>query len=170
MTGRAGGGACLLLALALSGPAQAQYWRDEDSSLEARPQLPYWDFSHRTPRTRPESINGVVRPLAAERPARIDRIREVFQALQACWQPPRGSGPTGEETTLRLAFRRSGAVLGEPRVTYYKAGSASGGRAGFVRAVRDAFERCTPLPFTPAFGAAIAGRPFTFRFSDTRPL
>jgi hypothetical protein len=61
-------------------------------------------------------------------------------------------------------------VLGEPHVTYYKAGSASGGRAGFVRAVRDAFERCTPLPFTPAFGAAIAGRPFTFRFSDTRPL
>ena len=169
MTGRAGVGACLLLALALSGPAQAQYWRDEDSSLDARPQLPYWDFSHRPPRTRPESINGVVRPGVAERPARIDRIREVFQAVQACWQPPRG-GPTGEETTLRLAFRRNGAVLGEPRVTYYKAGSASGGRAGFVRAVRDAFERCTPLPFTPAFGAAIAGRPFTFRFSDTRPL
>lgn len=146
-----------LLALALPASARAQFWW-EDPRYQAPPALP-------------ESINGVVRPGAGERLPRVDRIREVFQALQACWDPPRGSsGPTGEEITVRLAFRRNGEVLGEPRVTYRKPGSDPEHGAAFTRAVREAFARCTPLPFTPAFGAAVAGRPFTVRFSDTRPL
>jgi hypothetical protein len=150
------GGAWLLLAVALPLPAQAQFWW-EDPRYQAPPTLP-------------ESISGVVRPGPGERLARIDRIREVFQALQACWEPPRAGGLTGEEITLRFAFRRNGEVLGEPRITYYTPGSDPDRRATFTRTVREALARCAPLPFTPAFGAAVAGRPFTVRFSDTRPL
>ncbi len=150
------GGAALLLGLALGGGALAQ-------SAEEDPRF-------RDPPSLPESLNGVVRPGPGSKPARIDRIREIFQAIQTCWQPPRGSGTSGQELTLRLAFRRSGEVLGEPRITYYNAGTEPEQRAAFTKSVREAFERCTPLPFTPAFGAAVAGRPFTFRFSDTRPL
>jgi hypothetical protein len=61
-------------------------------------------------------------------------------------------------------------VLGSPRITYYNAGGRTDERDAFTRAIRNAFERCTPLPFTARFGAAIAGRPFTFRFIDSRSL
>jgi hypothetical protein len=122
------------------------------------------------PLTLPEGINGIVRPGPGARPDRIDRIRDVFLALRACWQPPRGDGFSGQELTIRLSFRRTGEVIGSPRITYYNAGGRRDEREAFTRAVRTAFERCTPLPFTARFGAAIAGRPFTFRFMDTRPL
>ncbi|HEX2136716.1 MAG TPA: hypothetical protein VHG30_12580 [Microvirga sp.] len=118
----------------------------------------------------PEGLNGVVRPGQGGRPDAIDRIRDVFRALQACWQPPRGSGYSGQELTIRLSFKRSGEVLGQPRITYYKSGGREDEREAFTRSVRSAFERCTPLPFTARFGAAVAGRPFTFRFIDSRPL
>ena len=111
-----------------------------------------------------------MRPGSAARPDRIDRIGEVYVAVRSCWQPPRGSGFSGQELTLRLSFKRSGELLGQPRITYYKAGGGSDERDSFTRSVRNAFERCTPLPFTTRFGAAVAGRPFSFRFVDARPL
>ena len=114
---------------------------------------------------------GTVRPQGdGPRLSRIDRIRDVFRAIQACWQPPAGSGYSGQEITLRIAFRRNGEVLGQPRITYYKAGTQAEQREPFTRSVRQAFERCTPLPFTDRLGGAVAGRPFIFRFVDSRPM
>jgi hypothetical protein len=147
--------AVLVLVFAL-GAGAAQIEDDEDF-FEPAPSLP-------------EGIIGNVRPGPGPRPDRIDRIRDVFLTLRACWQPPRGSGFSGQELTIRLSFKRSGEVLGNPRITYYNPGGGTDDREAFTRAVRNAFERCTPLPFTPRFGAAIAGRPFTFRFIDSRPL
>jgi hypothetical protein len=138
------------------GDAMAQI-EEEDKFIEPPPSLP-------------EGIIGNVRPGPGPRPDRIDRIRDVFLTLRACWQPPRGSGFSGQELTIRLSFKRSGEVLGSPRITYYNPGGGTDDRAAFARAVRNAFERCTPLPFTARFGAAIAGRPFSFRFIDSRPL
>jgi hypothetical protein len=148
------GGALLLLALwpSLAGAAGP----DDERFYEPPPTLP-------------ETITGVVRPGTGSKIARVHRIRDVFEAVRGCWEPT-GNGFTGQEITLRLAFKRSGEVLGQPRITYYKAGSDPESRETFARSVRAAFERCTPLPFTDSFGAAIAGRPFTFRFSDTRTL
>ncbi|WP_091127957.1 hypothetical protein [Microvirga guangxiensis] len=119
----------------------------------------------------PESLNGIVRPQkdAPEVP-RIDRIRDVFRAIQACWRPPRGSGYSGQELTIRLSFKRSGEVLGLPKITYYRAGSEPEQREPFTRSVREAFVRCTPLPFTDSLGGAVAGRPFVFRFVDSQPM
>ena len=147
--------AVLVLVFAL-GAGAAQIEDDEDF-FEPAPSLP-------------EGIIGNVRPGPGPRPDRIDRIRDVFLTLRACWQPPRGSEFSGQELTIRLSFKRSGEVLGNPRITYYNPGGGTDDREAFTRAVRSAFERCTPLPFTLRFGAAIAGRPFTFRFIDSRPL
>lgn len=118
----------------------------------------------------PEGNSGVVRPTDRPRVPQIDRIRDVFTAIQACWQPPRDSGFTGQEVTLRLSFSRTGVPLGRPRITFYKPGGDASDREAFTRSVAAAFERCTPLPFTARFGAAVAGRPFTFRFVDSRSL
>ncbi len=144
------------MAALAAGPACAQDG-DEDGFFDV-------------PMPLPESLNGTVRPRERDPVSRIDRIRDVFEALQACWRPPRGSGFTGQEVTVRLSFSRSGAVLGRPRVTFYKAGGEDSDREAFTRSVAVALERCSPLPFTERFGAAAAGRPFTFRFIDSRAL
>jgi hypothetical protein len=118
-----------------------------------------------------ESLNGVVRPSeGAPEVRRIDKIIDVFHAIQACWRPPSGSGYSGQELTIRLSFKRSGEVLGQPKITYYRAGTIAEQREPFTRSVRDAFVRCTPLPFTEALGGAVAGRPFVFRFIDSQPM
>jgi hypothetical protein len=119
------------------------------------------------PLTLPEGINGTLRaslPGAVPKTGRIDRIREVFPAVRTCWTLPEADGRA--ELTLRLSFRRDGAIIGQPRVTY-SAGEREA-RSRLARSVREALERCAPLPFTRAFGAAVAGRPFTFRFIDDR--
>lgn len=122
------------------------------------------------PPSLPESINGVIRPGSGERAGTIDTLEGIFRALQACWRPPPGGGFSGQEITLRIAFKRNGEVLGRPRITYYREGGAPDQREPFTRTVQEAFSRCTPLPFTEKLGAAVAGRIFTFRFSDTRPM
>ena len=119
----------------------------------------------------PESLGGTIRRNPDAPPVeRINRIADVFAAIQSCWKPPAGSGFSGQEITLRLSFRRNGEVLGQPRISYYKAGTQGEQREPFTRSVREAFERCTPLPFTESLGRAIAGRIFTFRFIDARPM
>ncbi|MGO4571138.1 hypothetical protein [Microvirga sp. 2TAF3] len=155
--------AALVLAMAFLGPVSAQAFSPFDDE-DDRPRL------LEPPPSLPESINGIVRPGSGERARTIDTLSGVFRALQACWQPPAGSGFSGQEITLRIAFRRNGEVLGQPRITYYRAGSNPDQREPFTRSVREAFVRCTPLPFTEKLGAAVAGRLFTFRFSDTRPM
>jgi hypothetical protein len=150
-----GRGLILVAALA-AGPGLAQEG-DEDGRFEV-------------PLPLPQGNSGVVRPGEREPVARIERIRDVFAALQACWRPPRDGGFTGQEITIRLSFNSTGVPLGRPRITYYKAGGDASDRQAFARSVAAAFSRCTPLPFSKSFGSAIAGRPFTFRFIDSRSL
>jgi hypothetical protein len=146
----------LLAALAATGAGSEDLSRNAPSPEE--------------PLRRPEDLEGAARRGDGRIPMRIERIGDVFAAVKACWRTPPGSGFSGEEITVRLAFKRSGEVLGQPRITYYRAGTDSPARAAFAQSVRDALARCTPLPFSPAFGAAVAGRPFTFRFLDARAL
>ncbi|MBA1156809.1 hypothetical protein [Microvirga mediterraneensis] len=156
--------AAFLLEALTSSPLAAQV-------LAPSPAFDEWYWPYDTSPPLPEGIMGTVRPRPdAPRIDRVDRITQVFQALQSCWRPPAGSGYSGQEITLRLSFKRNGEVLGQPRITYYKAGTQADQREPFTRAVREAFERCSPLPFTESFGRAIAGRVFSFRFIDARPM
>ena len=146
-----------LWAMAL-GPAKAEFL-ERDARFPLDPPLAL-----------PQQLNGIVRgSTSVTESGRIDRIAGVFRAVRACWRPPAsGDGPTGMELTVRLSFKRSGEVLGRPRITYYKAAGDKAFQDRFARSVLSAFERCTPLPLTTALGSAIAGRPFTFRFMDDR--
>jgi hypothetical protein len=156
--------AAFLLAAAVTSPLAAQGLSLFDDPNEWREPL-------EPPPSLPEGLMGTVRPRPnAPRLERVDRIAQVFQAIQSCWRPPAGSGYSGQEITLRISFKRNGEVLGQPRITYYKAGTQADQREPFTRAVREAFERCTPLPFTESFGQAVAGRIFAFRFVDARPM
>jgi hypothetical protein len=113
----------------------------------------------------PTSLIGTVRASDAPGDGPVGRIRELFPAIRACWEPP--GGRPGREATIRFAFRRDGTVLGEPRITYQKAGPDED-RQAFRRSVVSAVQACTPLAFRSSFGQAIAGRPVAIRFIDDR--
>jgi hypothetical protein len=103
-------------------------------------------------------------------PARLDRWHDVGLALRACWMPPPASGAVEQrEVTLRLGFSRSGRVLGVPRVTYSRPPAATAVQKAFTAAAFAALARCSPLPFTAGLGSAIAGVPFSIRFTDAQP-
>jgi len=117
----------------------------------------------------PQQVNGVVRSSAdPRRPERIERIGDVFATLRTCWTPSDRDAGSGQQVTLRLSFKRGGEVLGQPRITFAKTSQDVEARRRFTGSILAAFRRCVPLPFTPAFGAAVAGRPFTFRFVADR--
>ena len=62
----------------------------------------------------------------------------------------------------------TGGIIGEPRVTYSTPGVDDDTRQAYRRAIKQALDRCTPLPFSAGMGGAIAGRPIAIRFVDNR--
>lgn len=99
----------------------------------------------------------------------LNTLRDVGIALQACWvPPPLDKARPGTQVTVQFTFTRDGEILGEPRFTFVTPGIAPEMRTAYQLSVADALTRCTPLPLTPGLGNAIAGRPFTMRYVDTR--
>ena len=149
-----------LVIAAGAGAARAQPWPEYD---------PY-TFPLDPPLSLPQQLNGILRgSREVAEPRRVERIRDVFSAVRACWRPPIfQGGPTGLQITLRMSFNRNGEVIGKPRIAYFQNGGDRDARERFAASISDAFRRCAPLPFTPAFGSVVAGRPFTFRFVDDR--
>ena len=103
--------------------------------------------------------------------APINTIKEVFAALEACWVPPGlDQARAGMQITVQVSFKRSGELLGKPRITYETPAASEDERLSYRVAMAEALRRCTPLPFTDALGNALAGRPMTLRFIDNRKL
>jgi hypothetical protein len=119
-----------------------------------------------------QSLEPAVEPevegsAATER--RLDTIHAMFDALRACWvPPPQEAARPGMQMSVRLSFRRSGEVIGAPRVTYASPDAPAAARDIYHDAILAALERCTPMPFTPGLGGAVAGRPVAIRFVDDR--
>jgi hypothetical protein len=113
-------------------------------------------------------VGAVATPVQAQKPA-LNTINDVGDALSACWiPPPMEESRPGMEITVLFSFNRAGEILGEPRFTYLTPGVSTGVRAAYQRAVAATLRRCTPLQFTPGLAGALAGRPFTMRFIDSR--
>lgn len=101
----------------------------------------------------------------------LNTIAEVFAALEACWVPPDlDQSRAGMQITVMLAFKRSGELLGKPRITYESPGASEEERTTYRAALAQTLARCLPLRFTDALGSALAGRPMTLRFIDNRKL
>jgi hypothetical protein len=99
----------------------------------------------------------------------IDTIREMFDALRACWVPPPPDEARPDmQMSVRLSFKRSGQMIGAPRVTYTSPDAPPAARDVYHDAIMKALERCTPLRFTPGLGGAVAGRPIAIRYVDNR--
>ena len=96
--------------------------------------------------------------------APVNTIRDVFDKLSGCWKPPSAAVATPMDITVRFSFNRSGEILGKPRITYESATATENDRLAYRIAVMEALQRCTPMPFTEAMAAAIAGHPFAIQF------
>ena len=94
--------------------------------------------------------------------APANTLRELFAELNQCLVPPKGT--VGSELTIIFSLRRSGALLGKPRITFAKLLGDAAEQRKFADGVGAAFNRCLPLAITDALGGAIAGRPLSMRF------
>ena len=72
--------------------------------------------------------------------------------------------------SVRFSFKRSGEMIGPPRVTYATAGVAGDVRDTYLKAINASLDACLPLKFTGGLGGALAGRPIAIRYVDNRQL
>lgn len=99
----------------------------------------------------------------------LNTIHDLFDALQACWMPPpEEEAQPGMQMSVRLAFKRDGEMIAPPRVTYTSPHAPQAEKDIYHEAIRAALDRCTPLPFGPGLGGALAGRPIAIRYVDER--
>jgi hypothetical protein len=99
----------------------------------------------------------------------INSLRELFAALQTCWEPPPlNEAFPGMQMSVRFSFKRTGELVAPPHVTYTESKADAETRRAYSRAIDATLERCTPMPFSGQMGAAIAGRPISVRFIDDR--
>jgi hypothetical protein len=109
--------------------------------------------------------------VAQEPRASLNTLSDLGAAMRACWVPPPiDASRAGMQITVQMTFKRNGELFGQPRITFESPGASDDERLAYRVAVAEMLKRCTPLPFTEALGNAVAGRPFTMRFLDSRKL
>ena len=100
---------------------------------------------------------------------RLNTIREVFDALRACWiPPPESEARPNLQMSVRFSFRCDGEIISAPRVTYKSPDAPPETISLYHNAITSALDRCAPLPLTRGLGNAMAGRPIAIRFVDNR--
>jgi hypothetical protein len=101
----------------------------------------------------------------------LDNIGDLFAALRSCWTPPGAdSAKEGMQMTVRFSFKRSGDLIGPPRLTFATAGVPADVRETYLKAINTSLDSCMPLKFTGSLGGAVAGRPIAIRYVDNRNL
>ncbi|MFD1983122.1 hypothetical protein ACFSOZ_10610 [Mesorhizobium newzealandense] len=96
-------------------------------------------------------------------PDPVDTIKEMSDAIFACWKPP--AGTAGMSLTLQFSLRRNGTLIGKPRATYSDLGADTQLNRAFVASILRALDDALPLPFSDSMGGAIAGRTLVPRFT-----
>jgi len=107
-----------------------------------------------------------------QRPAHdLDNIGDLFAELRSCWSPPPADAAReGMQLSVRFSFKKSGEMIGPPRVTFATAGVPADTRDTYLKAINASLNACIPLKFTDGLGGALAGRPIAIRYVDNRDL
>ena len=101
----------------------------------------------------------------------LDNIGDLFAALRSCWTPPQtDTAKEGMQMTVRFSFKRSGDLIGPPRMTFATEGAPAEVRSTYLKAINDSIGACVPLKFTGSLGGALAGRPIAIRYVDNRDI
>jgi hypothetical protein len=101
----------------------------------------------------------------------LDTIGDLFAELRSCWSPPPASSArVGMQMSVRFSFKRSGEIIGTPRLTFATADVPADTRATYLKAINASLAACAPLKLTGGLGGALAGRPIAIRYVDNRDL
>jgi hypothetical protein len=101
----------------------------------------------------------------------LEDIGDLFAELRSCWSPPPPDvARAGMQMSVRFSFKRSGEMIGPPRMTFATAGAPADVRDTYLKAINASLDACIPLKFTDDLGGALAGRPIAIRYVDNREL
>ena len=102
-----------------------------------------------------------IQAVTGEAPA--NSLRELFARIDRCLYVE-SAGPAGSELTIQFSLKRSGELLGKPRISFakFRGDWFEQRRLGETLAI--AIDRCLPVAITDALGGAIAGRQLYLRF------
>lgn len=101
----------------------------------------------------------------------LDTIGDLFAELRSCWSPPStDTAQKGMQMTVRFSFKRDGAIIGAPRMTFATAGVSADVRGTYLKAINASLDACLPMKFSDGLGGALAGRPIAIRYVDNREL
>ncbi|WP_407654576.1 hypothetical protein [Bradyrhizobium prioriisuperbiae] len=101
----------------------------------------------------------------------LDTIGDLFRALRSCWTPPPEDAAQADmQMAVKFSFKRDGALIAPPQLTYATPSVSSDTRNAYRQAIDESLAHCAPLSFSQGFGGAIAGRPILIRYVDNRTL
>jgi hypothetical protein len=62
---------------------------------------------------------GLVTSAGHAEPEQVNTIRDVYERMKTCWQPPPvGRANPNIDITVIVSFNRAGDILGRPKITY----------------------------------------------------
>jgi hypothetical protein len=101
----------------------------------------------------------------------LDTIGDLFAQLRTCWSaPPAEQAREGMQMSVSFSFKRSGELIGPPRMTFATRGVPDDTRTTYLKAINDSIDACLPMKFSQRLGGALAGRPIMIRYVDNRDL
>jgi len=101
----------------------------------------------------------------------LDTIGDLFAELRSCWSPPPPDmAREGMQMSVRFSFKKSGEMIGPPRLTFATSGVPADTRDTYLKAINASLNACIPMKFTNGLGGALAGRPIAIRYVDHREL
>ena len=101
----------------------------------------------------------------------LDTIGDLFAELRSCWSPPPpDAAREGMQVSVRFSFKKSGEMIGPPRLTFATSGVPADTRDSYLKAINSSLDACIPMKFTDGLGGALAGRPIAIRYVDNREL
>jgi hypothetical protein len=101
----------------------------------------------------------------------LGTIGDLFAELRSCWSPPPPEAAReGMQMSVRFSFKKSGEMIGPPRLTFATSGVPADVRQTYLKAINASLDACIPMKFTDGLAGAVAGRPIAIRYVDNREL
>jgi hypothetical protein len=101
----------------------------------------------------------------------LNTIGDLFAALRSCWSPPPADAAReGMQMSVLFSFKKSGAIIAPPRITFATPGAPADIRNAYLKTINASLSGCVPFKFTAGLGDAIAGRPIMIRYVENREL
>lgn len=98
--------------------------------------------------------------------APLSHASQIGPAIDACIVWPKGlEAYPFMEITVIFSLKRSGELIGPPRLTFASFRGSPEKRAILIQETVKAIEGCMPLHMTEALGAAMAGRLIRFKLT-----